>query len=281
MFELPEVQTLATQMGKALTGKIVEVGSLGTVAHRFVWYNRQPAEFAALTHGRVVGEIRARGRWLFAALEPGYVLVLGEFGGKALYHQAGEPRPSKRHLLLEFTDGTAFSVTTQMWGAMDLFVAGEELKRQYIGDMRPTPVDAAFTLAYFESLIGEVLAGEKRSAKALLTQDQLIPGLGNAIAQDILFRAGLHARRPVADLTRSERQRLFRAIRKTVTDVIKLGGRNDEYDLYNHPGRYVRLMCKDTAGHPCPACDARIKKEAYLGGACYFCPNCQPLKPSA
>lgn len=281
MFELPEILVLATQMRKELAGKTVAAGSLGTVAHRFVWYNRKPAEFAALTEGHVIGDIWTRGRWLFMALEPGYVFVLGECGGKVLLHRPDEARPKKRHLLLEFTDGSALSVTTQMWGAMELYVRGEELNRQYIRDMRPTPADDAFTMAYFESLVAEVSAGEKRSAKGLLTQDQLIPGLGNAIAQDILFRARLHPRRPVVDLRRSERQRLYRAIRKTVADVIKHGGRNDEYDLFNHPGGYIRLMSKDTAGLPCPACGTRIKKEAYLGGACYYCPNCQKLGSSA
>lgn len=281
MFELPEILVLARQMRKELAGKTVAVGSLGTVAHRFVWYNRKPAEFAALTQGHVIGDIWTRGRWLFMALEPGYVFVLGECGGKVLLHRPDEARPRKRHLLLEFTDGSALSVTTQMWGAMELYVRGEELNRQYIRDMRPTPADDAFTMAYFESLVAEVSAGEKRSAKGLLTQDQLIPGLGNAIAQDILFRARLHPRRPVVDLRRSERQRLYRAIRKTVADVIKHGGRNDEYDLFNHPGGYIRLMSKDTAGLPCPACGTRIKKEAYLGGACYYCPNCQKLGSSA
>ena len=278
---MPEILVLARQMRKELAGKTVAVGSLGTVAHRFVWYNRKPAEFAALTQGHVIGDIWTRGRWLFMALEPGYVFVLGECGGKVLLHRPDEARPRKRHLLLEFTDGSALSVTTQMWGAMELYVRGEELNRQYIRDMRPTPADDAFTMAYFESLVAEVSAGEKRSAKGLLTQDQLIPGLGNAIAQDILFRARLHPRRPVVDLRRSERQRLYRAIRKTVADVIKHGGRNDEYDLFNHPGGYIRLMSKDTAGLPCPACGTRIKKEAYLGGACYYCPNCQKLGSSA
>ena len=281
MFELPEILVLARQMRKELAGKTVAVGSLGTVAHRFVWYNRKPAEFAALTQGHVIGDIWTRGRWLFMALEPGYVFVLGECGGKVLLHRPDEARPRKRHLLLAFTDGSALSVTTQMWGAMELYVRGEELNRQYIRDMRPTPADDAFTMAYFESLVAEVSAGEKRSAKGLLTQDQVIPGLGNAIAQDILFRARLHPRRPVVDLRRSERQRLYRAIRKTVADVIKHGGRNDEYDLFNHPGGYIRLMSKDTAGLPCPACGTRIKKVAYLGGACYYCPNCQKLGSSA
>ena len=54
--------------------------------------------------------------------------------------------------------------------------------------------------------------GKKRSAKALLTQDQIIPGLGNAIAQDILFRARLHPRHPIADLSQTRGEALYDAI---------------------------------------------------------------------
>jgi formamidopyrimidine-DNA glycosylase len=57
--------------------------------------------------------------------------------------------------------------------------------------------------------------------------------------------------------------------------VIKKGGRYDEYDLFNQPGKYVRLMDKNAVGKPCPKCGGKIKKIQYLGGACYFCPVCQ------
>ena len=120
------------------------------------------------------------------------------------------------------------------------------------------------------------MLGEKRSVKGLLTQEQLIPGLGNAISQDILFRAGLHPRRPLGDLSEEQRRRLYDAIESTVREVIAGGGRNDEYDLFNHPGGYVRLMDSKTAGGPCPVCGTLIEKFQYLGGACYICSRCQP-----
>ncbi len=281
MFELPEFQTLAKQIGKELTHKEIQSGHLGNVTHRFVWYNRTPAEFATLTHGRLIGNAHARGKWLFVALEPGYVLVLGECGGKVLYHPASAPRPKKYHLLLEFTDGTALSATTQMWGAMELYAQGEEQNRQYIREMRATPVDPAFTQEYFDALLKQLASDKKYSAKALLTQDQLIPGLGNAIAQDILFRAGLHPRQPIDQLTRAQSRKLYQAIYKTVAEVIQKGGRSDEVDLYNQPGGYDRILSKDTAGHPCPRCGTTIEKIQYLGGACYYCPQCQALHAPA
>jgi formamidopyrimidine-DNA glycosylase len=275
MFELPEFVTLARQMNDTLQGKTIRRGQLGNSPHKFVWYNRSHDEFERLTEGKSVGEARSKGRWLFIPLEPEYVLVLGECGGKVLYHPPGSKLPKKYHLYIRFTDDSFLTVTTQMWGAMELYEKGEEQDRQYVKGMRPTPIEPEFTFGYFSALVDELLEGKKRSAKSLLTQDQIIPGLGNAIAQDILFRARLHPRHPIADLTMEQRQTLYQAIVDTVGEVIEKGGRYDEYDLYGNRGGYVRTMDRHATGRPCPGCGGQVEKIQYLGGACYLCPTCQ------
>ena len=275
MFELPELVTLARQSNGILLGKTIQAGTLGNSPHKFVWYNRKPEEFADLVAGKAIGRAYARGRWLFIPLEPGYLLVFGECGGKILFHPVGKQLPAKYHLSLSFEEGSAVTVQTQMWGAMELFETGQEKERKYIKDMRRTPIDPEFSFDYFSGLIDELLRGEKRSLKSLLTQDQLIPGLGNAIAQDILFCAHLHPRRSLADLTPGQRRDLYSAITGTLREVIENGGRNDEYDLFGQPGAYVRILDSASAGKPCPECGRTVEKIQYLGGACYFCPKCQ------
>ena len=262
-------------MNATLKGKIIRQGSLGNSPHKFVWYNRTSKEFEDLTCDKRIGMARVRGRWLSIDLEPGYRLVLGECGGKVLYHIAGAPLPVKYHLSLNFKDGSALTIMTAMWGAMELFETGQELERKYIKDMRPTPVDQEFTMDYFNTFIEDLRQGEKRSVKALLTQDQLIPGLGNAIAQDIMFNARLHPRHSIADISPAQCHALYKAIIDTTRMVIDKGGRNDEMDLFGHPGGYIRLMDSHSAGKPCPCCGQVIEKIQFLGGACYFCPQCQ------
>lgn len=275
MFEISEVQVLTRQLNSVLPGKVVASGELSNSPHKFVWHNLSQEEFAARTRGKTAGQAYSRGRWLFIPLEPGDVLTLGEFGGKLLLHAPGAAPLAKRHLLLTFTDGSALSALTQMWGAYELYARGAELERQYIKDMRPAPLEAAFTYEYFSGLIDSLK--EKRPAKGLLTQDQLIPGLGNAVAQDILFRAKLHPRHPVNGLEAARRAALYEAIQGVVSEIIAEGGRYDETDLFGNPGGYVRLMDNARAGQPCPECGAVVEKIQYLGGACYFCPECQKL----
>lgn len=65
---------------------------------------------------------------------------------------------------------------------------------------------------------------------------------------------------------------------KTVAEVIRQGGRNNETDLYGVQGQYDRIMDKAAAGLPCPECRTKVEKMAYLGGACYYCPECQSVE---
>jgi len=162
-----------------------------------------------------------------------------------------------------------------MWGAMELYEKGEEKNRKYVKDMRVTPIENKFTFEYFSNLIDSLLSDKKRSVKGLLTQDQLIPGLGNAIAQDILFKARLNPKFPISELDKNKRKKLYNKIIATVRDAIEKGGRYDETDLYGNPGGYVRILDKNTVGKPCPVCGKKIEKMQYLGGTCYFCPACQ------
>lgn len=258
-----------------MTGYTIKTGQLGKSSHKFFWYNRYHDEFEKLTQGTLIGEAWVQWRWLFIPLEPGYVLLFGECGGKILYHLLGSKLPKKYHLYITFEDDSFLTVTTQMWGTYELCEEGEEQNRELVKGMRTTPVEPEFTYDYFSALIDELVEGKKRSAKSLLTQDQIIPGLGNAIAQDILFQARLHPRHPTSDLDIEQRRTLYDSIINTVDAVIEQGGHYDEYDLFNKRGGYMHLKDKNAVARPCPECEGEIVKIQYLGGACYLCPNCQ------
>ena len=58
------------------------------------------------------------------------------------------------------------TIMTAMWGAMELYEAGQEMERKYIKGMRATPIDPEFTFIYFTSLIKESRQGKNVASKA-------------------------------------------------------------------------------------------------------------------
>lgn len=194
-------------------------------------------------------------------------------GGKMLLHADGSTVPKKHHLLLGFEDGRFLSVAVQGWGGIWLFEPGG--RPDYDDPSRVSPISDAFTYDRFKELLAEDAQQGKRSVKAFMASRPRLAGIGNGYVQDVCFRAGLDPRREHATLSGQERQRWYRAIRKTLGEAIELGGRDTERDLRGQPGRYVAVMDQRAKGKPCPECGATIEKFAYLGGSCYVCPQCQ------
>ena len=70
---------------------------------------------------------------------------------------------------------------------------------------------------------------------------------------------------------------IFHSIKNILAEMSRLGGRDTEKDPFGNRGRYKTILSKNTPEKPCPRCGAEIQKAAYLGGAVYWCPDCQPL----
>jgi len=120
------------------------------------------------------------------------------------------------------------------------------------------------------------LSGKKHvSAKYFVISKPGIWGVGNGCLQDILYRAKIHPKRQITSLSNIEREILYTTIKQTLAEMVELGGRDSEYDLYNRRGGYQRILHSKVVGHPCQECGTSIKKIQYLGGAAYFCPSCQ------
>jgi len=71
---------------------------------------------------------------------------------------------------------------------------------------------------------------------------------------------------------------MYDAIKKVFPAAIETGGLDTQTDLFGNSGGYETKASKKTVGTPCARCGGEITREAYLGGAVYYCPGCQLLR---
>jgi formamidopyrimidine-DNA glycosylase len=275
MIELPEAMAFAEQMNRELRGKQIRAGTRGNAPHKFAFCNREPEEYSAILPGRTIGEASTRGGLIVIHLEPGYALVLGGGGERILLHAEASTLPKKHQLFLELTDGTYLTVTVQGWGATLLLDEVEVATHPWLA-ARVSPLSEAFTWEHFSGLFG-MLETEATSVKYFFISKPGVWGVGNGYLQDILYRAKVHPKKRVVALSQKERRALYAATRKTLQQAVELGGRDSERDLHDRPGRYRRLLHSGRVGEPCDECGTAIEKISWLGGACYFCPQCQQV----
>jgi len=98
---------------------------------------------------------------------------------------------------------------------------------------------------------------------------------GNGCLQDILFRARIHPRRRALDLSEGERSRLHAAIRDTLQQMVALGGRDGEIDLFGQPGATSGSSAARLRASRVPNAGRRSKRSSTSAAASYFCPKCQ------
>jgi len=274
MLEMPETVTIARQMQATLTGKTIQHFARGTLTHKFLWLSKPAEEYDAILADLPISGASSYGRSIYLYAGEAQVLWFGELGGRILYHPEGQPLPAKYHLRWDFADASSLTFTLQMWGFVGL-LARSELQAHPYAQVGLPPLSERFTLECFDQLLEEYPDKTKKGVKGFLVTSKHVNGIGNSYLQDILYRARLHPARKIPSLTANERRQMYDAIQTTLAQAIELGGREDERDLFDHPGGYQRLMSSQTAGQPCPTCGTLIQKIAYLGGACYLCPHCQ------
>ena len=277
MLEIPEAQTLARQLNETVDGKTITKVVAASSPHSFAWYFDDPALYSTLLEGKKITDVSAYGGRPEISVED-MRISFGD-GVNVRYFGVGRKQklPAKHQLLLVFDEGDAICCTVQMYGGLWAFPEGLNDDFYYkIAKEKPSPLSAEFDEAYFDSLLADDVKG-KLSAKAFLATEQRIPGLGNGTLQDILWKARVHPKRKVSELSDSEKEVLFLTVKSLLLEMSDKGGRDTEKDLFGNPGGYTTIMSRNNNGKPCPACDGIIKSMAYLGGKVYVCEGCQPL----
>ena len=275
MIELPETYVLAEQINETIVGKTIANVTANASPHAFAWYSGNPEDYQQKLSGKPVTKATPGTGYTCGGnteILCGDMLLL--LSTPIRYHGMGDKLPKKHQLLIEFDDQTYLSCTVQMWGAMLCFPADEEgWPAGFTVKKSPTPMEDGFDMPYFMAL---AQGKEDLSAKAFLATEQRIPGLGNGVLQDILFRAGIHPRTRLKNIEPDGLETLYHSVRETLLMMATGGGRDTEKDLYGCNGGYQTILSRKTVGKPCGVCGSSIIREAYLGGNIYYCPQCQP-----
>lgn len=273
MLELPEARVVADQLARTVVGKPVASVVAGQSPHRFAFFSGDLGQYDGALRGKeVVGAVAMGG---FVELRFGGTSLLLNDGANLRYHEPDAALPRRHQLLVAFEDGSALTVTVQMYAGLMCSPTGVFDNPYYLAaTAKPSPLTDAFDREWFRGLLAPPEV-QRLSLKAALATEQRIPGFGNGVLQDVLWKAGVHPRRRVSTLDDAEVDVLFLVVTGLLRVMAEEGGRDTEVDLFGTHGGYRTVMSKLRLSEPCPTCGGPKVKQAYLGGSVYYCPACQ------
>ena len=269
MPELPEVETFKRYLDTtSLHQRITAV----EVSDAYVLKGVSARELVGRLKGRQFENSHRHGKHLFVRagndppsprLPRATLWLRLHFGmtGSLEYLNRDEVAPKTARVIFHFATSNRLVFEDQRkFGEIELIKDVDEFLRT-----RRLGVDALdLSLSQFKAIVGK----HRGALKAILLNQQLIAGIGNLYADEILFRARIHPATDADRLNEKDLTRFFRATHNVLEKAIAL-----KTDFNRLPKSWL-LPYREKRGR-CPRC-GRVLKSATIGGrTSWFCTHCQ------
>jgi formamidopyrimidine-DNA glycosylase len=246
MPELPEAERARALIAERALGRRIATVEDGD---SYVSRPHAPGEIASALAGRRLTSANRIGKTLWLETDgdgPDLGLHLGMAGRIAIDE---EPHERWDRFALNFEDGGRLALHDKR--RLGRAVLAPDLSR--LG-----PDAALATRAEFRARVGRGTA----PIKARIMDQAVIAGVGNLLADEILWQARIDPRRPAGSLSEQDLDALRRAARTALRRALRAGGA--------HTGALNPHRERD--GH-CPRCGAPLSRARIGGRTTYWCPE--------
>ena len=267
MPELPDIVVYIEALEKRIQGSVLEHVR---VASPFLLRTAVPP--LSSVEGKKVVELRRLGKRICFGLEGDLWLVLHLMiaGRLHWYDERAKAAKGRSVAVFQFSTGslTLTEAGTQKRASIHVVQGAAGLENLNPGGLEvfdATPEEFA-----------RALRAKNHTLKRALTDPRILSGIGNAYSDEILFEAKLSPFTLTQKLGDDELERLFAAIKRTLTDWV------DRLRLESVKGfpEKVTAFRPDMATHgkygqPCPRCGSKIQRIRYGSNETNYCPTCQ------
>lgn len=230
MPELPEVETHRRKLEKKLKGK--KIINVTPSPDRIVLGPTSSASVKKAFLGKRIKKFGRKGKylWMEISQSPVAVFHLGMTGSFLVTNEIPEKVKSIK-LVLEFEDGSYFVFKDpRRFGRMFLLKDLDSPPLSKLGaDVLTDPLPL--------KSLRQLLAGRSAPIKSLLLDQSLFAGVGNWMADEILFQARINPKRRAKTLTGKEATALHRKLLSVTKLAVKLKADYDRFPknwLFHH-----------------------------------------------
>ncbi len=281
MPELPEVQTVVSQLGKKITGK--------TFSGFWTDWEKKVLEplpkVRKLVKGATILGTRRFGKTIVIDLDNEYSLVIHlKMTGHLLYKDKTnkdakewqDPTNQFIHHRFLFADGSQVDFSDmRKFGWVDICRTNELAKHRHIEKLGVDALSKNFTSGVLASFIKRY---PKRPIGILLLDQEKIAGIGNIYRSEVLYRSGILPWRLAGKLTREEIELLYEKIKEVLREAVKLRGTTDGdfRDTAGKRGGFQKMLfVYARAGESCKRCGTIIVRKKMGGRSVFACQTCQ------
>jgi formamidopyrimidine-DNA glycosylase len=267
MPELPDIVVYVERLAARTEGTELQHVRLGSP---FLLRTVEPP--IAAVQGAIVRAVRRVGKRIAIELDGELFLVIHlMIAGRLHWREVGARLPGKLGLAaFDFTAGTLVLTegSRKRRAALHVIRGEADLAELGGGGLEVLQADlVAFRAA---------LQRENHTLKRALTDPRLLSGIGNAYSDEILHRARLSPVMLTSKLREEEIERLYAAIRSTLTEWTERLREEAGDGFPEHVTAFREGMAvHGRYGKPCPDCGAAVQRIVQAENESNYCPHCQ------
>ena len=275
MPELPEVETVARDLGKRMAGRTIRSAEL---RRERLAPHITPSEFAERLNGASVSRVHRRGKHILIDLENGSTLLVHlRMSGRFMLLSQDDTDPKFAHAVFHLDDGSRFVFDDQRhFGLMKVVDTSRIAETKELAKLAPEPFSEEFSASYF----AEQIRSSSRVLKEILLDQTKVCGVGNIYASEAMFLAGINPKKRGKALSAARCSTLHEYVKAVLMEAIDQAALIEPHPTIVGEGVYGsgsegRWRVYDRETQPCPACGAGIRRIRQGGRSTYYCPKCQ------
>lgn len=274
MPELPETETIARDLDRAISGNtVVDV----RVTRADVLREVTPAQLRQRIAGSTIVRAWRRAKLIVLDLSSGdRIVVQPRFTGALLIDAGDLAAEERRYSTVEFVLDSERSLHYRDIRRLGTVALMDERRfAKYVGALGVEPLDDAFTVA----VLSDILRGSRQAVKRVLMDQRRLVGVGNIYANEVLWRAGLDPSQAAAALSPAEIARLHHELGDVLRAAVTARGTSfrDYRDASGSRGSFAQqLKAYGREGRPCARCGRTLVVTHEIDGrSTVFCYECQ------
>ncbi len=272
MPELPEVETICRGLRPHLAGRLIVDARVLDRRLRLPVDER----LAERLQGQSITGVGRRSKYILIHLQLGLVWVLHlGMSGKLIHVDARTPIQKHDHIIVNLDSGGQLRFHDPRRFGLSLLASTQELATlPQLKRLGPDPFDTRFDGRYLHGFTRK----STRRIRDLLLDQQVVAGIGNIYANEILKRVGVRPTVRSFRLTREKIRELATTTRTVLEEAIHWCGTSfsdyrDADDKFGEFQNHLRVY--DRHGEKCRDCGVVIKRVALGNRGAFYCPRCQ------
>jgi formamidopyrimidine-DNA glycosylase len=271
MPELPEVEVITRGLAKIITLDEIQQVQVRCANMRL----KVADDFASIVKNQTINYVERQAKYILLHLSENRTLVvhLGMTGNLLMMSNPEQDWHKHDHVIFYLKSGKIMIYRdVRRFGLLQICRSDQLSAHRFFLHNGPDPFSIEFNANYLHSKL------KHSSIKQALMDNNIVVGIGNIYACEILFKSGINPLTPAGQISLAQCELLVNNSRIILQEAINAGGSSfsDYLDAKGNKGYFQHnFKVYQKATQNCSRCPGTILAIKQGGRSTFYCPDCQ------